>query len=369
MNSLPFEEEIMNEDAQTLRDIYYNPNHPASYGGAARLSRASGIPLKKVEEWLRGQQSYTLHRPARKAGYKTRPYRTGGIDEQWQADLVDMQVEAKYNDGYKYILTVIDIFSRYGWAQPIKSKSPQHVKIGFDKIFNTSNRKPLKMQTDQGLEFESNIMREYFSNLNIHQFSVKSQFKAAIVERFNRTIKEKMWNLFTHQNTRKWLNILPMLVSGYNRNINRGIDMAPADVNEENEIPLWTKMEDKDQEVKVKKSKIKVGDSVRISKAKSIFEKGYLPRWTEEVFTVVKIIESKPRQYKLVDYDKEVVDGSFYTEELQVVDKPDVFRVEKVLQTRKARGGKKEYFVKWLGYPKKFNSWVGEDAVQGLGGR
>ena len=223
----------MNEDAQTHQSIYYNPTHPASYGGAARLSRASGIPVKRVEVWLRGQRSYTLHRPARKAGYKTRPYRTGGVDQQWQSNLVDMQVEAKYNNGYQYILTVIDIFSRYAWARPIKTKSPQHVKIGFDDIFSASNRKPLKLQTDQGLEFESNTMREYFNNLPIHQFSVKSQFKAAIVERFNRTLKTKMWNYFTYANTRKWLDVLPKLVSGYNKAVNRGIDMAPEDVDDE----------------------------------------------------------------------------------------------------------------------------------------
>jgi len=356
----------MNEDAQTLRDIYYNPNHPAGYGGVARLSRASGIPTKRVQEWLKGQSSYTLHRPARRAGYKTRQYRTGGIDHQWQSDLVDMQVEAKHNDGYKYILTVIDIFSRYGWARPIKTKSPQHVKVAFDDIFKTDGRKPLKLQTDQGMEFESNAMREYFSNLQIHQFSVKSQFKAALVERFNRTIKEKMWRVFTHENTRKWLALLPKLVKSYNMSVHRGIDMAPEDVNEENEIPLWTKMEDKIEIVK-KKPKIKIGDTVRISKVKSIFEKGYLPNWTEEVFTVVKIIDGNPKQYKLADYDKNQLDGSFYSQEIQVVDKPESYRIEKVLQTRKLRGGKKEYLVKWLGYPKQFNSWVGEDAIQQLG--
>ena len=107
--------------------------------------------------------------------------------------------------------------------------------------------------------------------------------------------------------------------------------------------------------------------TVRISKVKSIFKKGYLPNWIEEVFTVVKIIDGNPKQYKLTDYDDNQLDGSFYSQEIQVVDKPETFRIEKVLQTRKLRGGKKEYLVKWLGYPKQFNSWVGEDAIQQLG--
>src|SRR5271156_6525654 len=95
----------------------------------------------------------------------------------------------------------------------------------------------MKIQTDQGMEFESRVMRNYFNEKKVHQFSVKSQFKVAIVERFNRTLKAKMWNYFTHANTRKWLDVLPKLVSAYNKAVHRGIDMAPADVGPEEEIP------------------------------------------------------------------------------------------------------------------------------------
>ena len=125
-----------NQHAQTLKAIYYDPNPPAAFGGVARLSRAARLPIKIVQEWLKSQQSYTLHKPARQGRYKTRKYHTSGIDHQWQADLVDMQVEVKLNEGFKYILTVIDIFSRYAWAEPIKTKSPQHVKPAFELIFN-----------------------------------------------------------------------------------------------------------------------------------------------------------------------------------------------------------------------------------------
>src|SRR3981189_2941824 len=135
-----------------------------------------------------------------------------------------MQVEAKYNDGNKYILTVIDIFSRYAWAEPIKTKSPQHVKPAVELIFSMG-RKPFKIQTDQGTEFESRTMQDFFNSHRIHQFSVKSQFKAAIVERFNRTLKAKMWHYFTHANTRKWLDILPKLVQAYNMAEHRSIEM------------------------------------------------------------------------------------------------------------------------------------------------
>src|SRR3981189_1664316 len=172
---------MMNEQqAQTLKSIYYDPSHSAAFGGVGRLSHAARIPTKIVQQWLKGQQAYTLHKPARRGRYKTRKYHTSGIDHQWQADLADMQVEAKYNDGNKYILTVIDVFSRYPWAEPLKTKSPVHVKPAFELIF-AKGRKPFKIQTDQGIEFESKTMPDFFASHKIKQFSVKSQFKAPLL--------------------------------------------------------------------------------------------------------------------------------------------------------------------------------------------
>ena len=115
----------------------------------------------------------------------------------------------------------------------------------------------------------------------------------------------------------------------------------------------------------VKKLKKKDGKSVtdafdEISKTRRAFDKGYLPNWTEEIFTVTEVIDTKPRTYKLEDYGHEKIEGSFYEKEIQqVVKTDDVFKIEKVLSTRK-RKGVKEYFVKWKGYPEKFNSWIGE---------
>ena len=161
--------------------------------------------------------------------YKTRKYYTSGIDHQWQADLVDMQQEGVQNEGFKYILTVIDLFSRYAWAEALRTKSPLHVKPAFEAIFS-KGRKPMKLQTDQGTEFEAKSMQEFFKAHNIHHFSVKSQFKAAVVERFNHTLKEKMWRYFTNNATHKWVDVLQKLVTAYNKSHHRGIDMAPTAV-------------------------------------------------------------------------------------------------------------------------------------------
>ena len=162
---------ISEENAQVLKVIYYDPTHPAGFGGVGRLVQAvPNIPKKQIEEWLKDQQAYTLHRPARKSRYPTRPYRVGGVDHQWQADLMDMQSEAKHNDGNKYILTVIDVFSRYAWAEPCKTKSPKDVKPAFERIFERDGRKPFKIQTDEGLEFQAKTMIDFFNSFKIKQF-------------------------------------------------------------------------------------------------------------------------------------------------------------------------------------------------------
>src|SRR5277367_4926729 len=247
-----------------LKEIYYDPSHPASYGGVAKLSAASGLSQKAVKDWLRSQAAYTLHKAAR-VRFTSRKYHVSGMDHQWQMDLVDMQAYAADNDGFKYILTVIDMFSRYAWAVAIKSKSPKDVKPAFESIF-VLGRKPLKAQSDQGLEFESATMKSFFRGHSIEQFSVKSQYKAAMVERFNRTLKTKMWRYFTHANTHRWLEVLSKLVAAYNNSIHRSIDVAPARVNKDNEMALWMRNEPMQVRRRLSTSgsrPLKVGDHVR----------------------------------------------------------------------------------------------------------
>ena len=102
-----------------------------------------------------------------------------------------------------------------------------------------------------------------------------------------------------------------------------------------------------------------MGDHVRINRQNGHFEQGYLPNWSEEVYTIDKIINATPKQYKIKDYDGNVVEGSFYKEEIQLVDKPETYRIERILETRKVRG-KNQYLVKWLGHHNQFNQWIDE---------
>ncbi|XP_038045902.1 uncharacterized protein LOC119720335 [Patiria miniata] len=168
-----------------------------------------------------------------------------------------------------------------------------------------------------------------------------------------------MYKYFTASNTHTYLETLPKLMSAYNRAYHRSIGTSPASVNSENAEEIWRNLYSVDgHAVKPITFRFNVEDTVRISMTTRPFRKGYLPGWTTELFTVSARIPRHPPVYRLKDYNGDEVDGTFYQHELQrVVQLSDLYQVEKVLRTRTHRR-KREYFVKWLGYQDKFNSWT-----------
>ncbi|MEL6930966.1 MAG: DDE-type integrase/transposase/recombinase, partial [Cyanobacteria bacterium J06600_6] len=335
---------------------YYNIKHPAGFSSIAKLAKATDTKEKIALAWLKEQPAYTLHREARK-NYPTRPYIIHDIDEQWQADLADVSLIANFNQGYRYILTVIDLFSRYAWARPLKSKRGDEVAKAFKEIF-IEGRIPKRIQTDQGREFYNSHVQNLFNEYNVELFSVKSAYKAAIVERFNRTLKHRLWRYFTSENKQEWKDVLQDAVYSYNHSVHRSIKRKPANVTASEVSDMREEMAKK-VKPPAGKDDIHVGDTVRISKMKRVFEKGYLPNWTEEIFTVAEINRKyTPITYKLKDYNNDLIEGSFYRYEIQTVKKKDdVYLVERVIRKRRYLG-EMWCLVKWQGYPSSMNSWV-----------
>ena len=349
----------------TLDKIYYDPKHPAAFGGARRLLEA--VENKSdVKKWLQGERTYTLHKASRKR-YNTRRYKVKAPHWLWQTDLVEMISYANVNKGYRYLLTVIDVFSRKAWARPIKRKTGTNITDAFKDIIQQERQSPKRLQSDDGKEFKNATFQHYLRTLGTTHFTIKSQFKAALVERWNRTLKEKMWRYFTYTGTYKWLDILQDLVSAYNDATHRSLNggkMTPNQATDpHNTHMLWLQQEGlAPQRVTFKPPPavpmLAINDYVRISKAKQVFEKGYLPNWTEEIFKISTIDKFKPTEYKLVDLLAREILGSFYRDELQKVDLPVTFMVEHIIRKRKKNSNQMEYLVKWLGYGPEFNSWV-----------
>lgn len=145
--------------------------------------------------------------------------------------------------------------------------------------------------------------------------------KASICERFIRTIKSLMYKYFTYTNTKKYLDILDSIVDIYNNRFHNTIRMKPSEVNEYNILKVWRNMNENEPRnvFNDKKPKFNVGTFVRLSNPKHIFEKGYEPRWSNEVFTVNKVILSYPLTYRVIDQDGETLNSLFYEDELQEI--------------------------------------------------
>lgn len=364
---LVFEPLTMDEDVEAyLKRAYYRPDGGGSLGGVDRLHRQAkedGYDLnrKDVEKWLAIQDTYTLHKPSRRK-FPRNFYFADAIDQTWQMDLIELPRLARYNKGHKFILACIDIFSKFASVQPLKDKKGPTVAAALKSIF-ARGRVPTQMQSDKGKEFLNKHVRDLFKEKDVHFFTTQNpDTKAAIVERFNRTLKERLFRHLTKTNGSEYLSVLQRLVEGYNNSYHRTIRRTPASVDKDNESAVWKTMYGHRLLRGRKKptlAALEPGDVVRISTEKLPFRKGYLPRWSEELFVVTKRIDKRVPVYVLKDFDDEIIQGTFYGWEIQKVtkDRDDLFKVEKVLRKRK-RNGKTEYFVKWLGWPAKFNSWV-----------
>ena|SRR5437868_957499 len=307
---------------QLLESIYYDPT--TGYTGVNSLLAELGRKVKRsvVTEWLSKQDTYTLHRPAVEK-FKRNQTLSKGIDYVWQSDLVDIQPLGRWNDGFRYLLVVIDTFSRYAWVQPLKNKTGQEVVRGLDLIIKESGRKPQKLCTDMGKEYLNKDVKQFLFNKKIIQYSVASDMKAAIAERFNRTLKERMWRYFTRSGTKRYIDILQQLVTGYNNRMHRVIGLPPSKVNEKNEKRLWQKQfGDSSNLRKRKKPKFKIGQKVRLSSKKGIFDKGYTGKWTRELFTIGKVLTNqKQPMYEIIDpIDNNPIKGGFYEKQIQLVD-------------------------------------------------
>ena len=335
-------------------ESYFDPKHPASFGGVDNFYKHldKKFTRNQIRDWMLKQDAYTLHKPVRK-NFKRRITFTTGIDDLWQADLVDLSSISKYNDGYKFLLTVIDVFSKVAWVIPLKNKSGQALTEAFSNLFQ--QRKPAHLQTDKGKEFLNSSVQKLIKEYKINFYTSENEdVKAAVAERFNRTLKTKMWKYFTHKNTMRYIDVLDDLLHSYNNTFHRTIKMTPSEVNAQNEEEIRARLYRPKSKLVWK---FKVGDQVRIGRGKREFKKGYLPSWTDEIFTIVSRRPSDPPVYKVKDYNGEVLGGNFYAFELQrVIKEDDVYKIDKILKTRK-RQGKTEHLVHWKGYPSSFDSW------------
>lgn len=354
-----------------IEETFTNPENPASFSGVTKLTNElrGKVRKREVEEWLQKQDSYTLHKPVRHH-FPMRHYNLNNIHQLYEADLTDYLSFKSYNDGYSYLLCVIDCVSKYAYVVPLKNKKPQSVIEGFEKIFNNdeSGILPLTIQTDRGKEFIASSILYYFKEKGIkHRASRNPTSKAAIIERYQRTLKNKIQKYMTYKNTKRYIDVLPLLVKSYNNTRHSATLLPPSSVTLDNAHIALKNIRKRYREQAKKSVKYKVGQQVRISRARGTFDKGYLPGFTEEIFVIKRISTTRtPHVYILNDLNQEEIDGVFYESELSPVKKDlksEEFIIDKIL-SRRGKGKNTQVLVSWRGYPSKFNSWIPESEVK-----
>lgn len=296
-----------------------------------------------------------IHRPAYK-NFRRRKVDMVGIGDTYEVDLVEMIPYAKFNRNHKYILTCIDIFSKQAFAVALKTKTGKEVTRAMSTILDAGNI-PKNIHLDKGKEFYNTHFRDLMKRYKINMYSTNSIKKASIVERFNRTLKNKMWKKLHYNGSYKWIDMITNLVHEYNNSKHRTIGMKPSQVNKNNERDVLKSSYAYMNKLALK-PKYKVGDYIRISKFKGQFEKGYEPNWTTEIFRVHKIQFTYPVTYLLEDHEYNIIQGAFYEQEMQKVKNPDMYLVEKIL---KKKGN--SVYVKWLGFSDKYNEWINKNDV------
>lgn len=295
-----------------------------------------------------------IHKQAR-INFKRRNVIIKSLYDLYQADIVEMIPYAEENDGYKYILVIINCFSKFVWMFPLKTKTGREVSGAMETVFRT--KAPTNLQTDMGKEFFNKDFKKLTQKYKVNHYHTFSEKKASIVERANRTLKGIMWKEFSFQGHYRWIDILADVVKLYNNKKHRTIGMKPIDVKDRDEKRLLNTVYNKIKMRDLSKIKFAVGDHVRISKYRSLFDKKYQPNWTTEIFTIRKIQLTRPITYLLRDYQDKDIEGSFYKEQLQKVKHADVYLVEKVIKRNKDK-----VFVKWLGFDDSHNSWINATA-------
>lgn len=290
--------------------------------------------------------AYELHKPA-KIKIQRRHVKINGLNDLLQSDLIEMIPYAKQNRGYKYILVVINAYSKYSWAEPLKFKTATQVTAAMNKIIKQMAVLPKNLQTDMGKEFYNSEFKALMKKYNINHYSTYSNMKACIAERFIRTLKSLLFREFSARGSYKWLQLLPSLIEIYNNRVHRTTKLKPSQVN------INTLISSFNYKKQVLTPKYKIGDFVRVSKHRTVFQKGYLPSWSAEIFKIYDVQSTFPPTYLLEDLEGCQVKGAFYKEELQKTKFPDKYLVEKILR----RKGNKVY-VKWLGFPISKNSWI-----------
>ena len=288
--------------ADVLRNKAFNTAKNPKYDGYQRglavmvykffdkKTKGNGVTLANKSIPQNEQLAEELHKPIIRK-FKKREVYSAFKDNIWAADLADMQSISKFNKGFRFLLCVIDIYSKYAWVVPLKDKKGVSIVNAFQSILEKFNRKPNKIWVEKGSEFYNRSMKSWLEKHDIEMYSTYNEGKPVVAERVIRT-------------KNVYIDKLDDIVNEYNNTKHRTTKMKPINVKDNTYTDFGNEVNDD--------PKFKVGDHVRISKYKNIFSKGYTPNWSEEIFVIKKIKNTIPWTFVIDDLNGEEITGTFY---------------------------------------------------------
>ena len=219
-------------------------------------------------------------------------------DEIWSIDLADMvDYKISNNKGFRYIFIVIDNFSKYLWAIPLKNKYSQTITNEFSNILTKSKRKPLKLESDRGTEFYNSIFQNLLKSKNIHHYSRYTDKGPSIAERVIRTVPNLLKKPVFEKGNADWLSELPSVIKQYNNTIHSSTKITPIQASKKsNQKSVYNNLRDNR---KIQKPKFKLGQIVRTADIKRVFSKGDSTNWSYKLYTITEVIHNTIPSYRI----------------------------------------------------------------------
>ena len=233
-----------------------------------------------------------------KRNYATNKTDVYFIDDIWSLDILDLKDYGPENNrGYRYVLVIIDNFSKFGWTIPLKNKNAHTIKDSFENILINSKRKANLIETDRGKEFYNNIFQDFLNKNNIKLYSRNSSYGAVFAERFNRTIRDLLKKIVFERGDAKWIDILLTVTKQYNNKVHSSTKLTPIQASlKKNEGYVYKNLLDKRKKVT---PKFQVNDLIRTADIKKTFSKGDTTNWSYKLYKITEIFNDTLPSYRL----------------------------------------------------------------------
>jgi len=292
-----------------LKEIYNNVYSTPSYSS-------------KIREFLKKNSTSSLFRQVRHK-YPRRRIKAYYPFQMMMSDTINYRRYAMpANRNFKYIMVLIDVFSKRAWAHPMKRLTDMDATLALDFMLKNVPETPKSIITDLGTEYYNAKVNALFTKLGIRHYSIRGKHKACVAERFIKTLKGRLERYFWQNKTHNWIDVLDKFINNYNETYHRSIRMAPNDVTEVNRKEVFRTMYPnlKDNTP----ARLNKGDQVRLLRTKNIFEKGYTRSWSTELYTIEKtFVDSGVDYYTIADLDGNILPRNKYYWELNLVTRHD----------------------------------------------